>query len=42
MANDDARPLDFIRKVVADDLASGKHDRIVTRFTAALLYGENI
>ncbi len=26
------KPLDFIRQIIADDLASGKHDRIVTRF----------
>ncbi len=26
------RPTDFIRKIVADDIAAGKHDRIVTRF----------
>lgn len=25
-------PLDFVRTIVADDLASGKHSRIVTRF----------
>ena len=25
-------PLDFIRQIVADDLASGKHTRVVTRF----------
>ena len=26
------RRLDFIRQIIADDLASGKHDEIVTRF----------
>lgn len=26
------KPLDFIRQIIADDLASGRHDRIVTRF----------
>lgn len=32
-ANDEARPLHFIRQIVADDLASGKHGgRVVTRF----------
>ncbi len=28
----EAQPLDFIRQIVADDLASGKHPFIVTRF----------
>ncbi|MGI6657260.1 MAG: glutamine--tRNA ligase/YqeY domain fusion protein [Desulfobulbus sp.] len=27
-----ARPLDFIRQIIADDLASGKHQTVVTRF----------
>ncbi len=32
-ANDEPRPLHFIRQIVADDLASGKHGgRVVTRF----------
>ena len=26
------RPLDFIRQIIADDLASGKHRTVVTRF----------
>jgi len=26
------KPLDFIRQIIADDLASGKHERIITRF----------
>ena len=26
------KPLDFIRQIVADDLATGKHTKIVTRF----------
>jgi glutaminyl-tRNA synthetase len=26
------KPLDFIRQIVADDLASGKHSSVVTRF----------
>ena len=28
----EAKPLDFIRQIVTDDLNSGKHERIVTRF----------
>jgi glutaminyl-tRNA synthetase len=28
----DGKPLDFIRQIVADDLASGKHKGIITRF----------
>jgi glutaminyl-tRNA synthetase len=28
----DAAPRDFIRQIIHDDLASGKHDQIVTRF----------
>jgi glutaminyl-tRNA synthetase len=33
VGDDDATaPNDFVRKIVADDLASGKHARIVTRF----------
>jgi len=31
-ASDVARPLDFIRQIVADDLESGKHAEVVTRF----------
>ncbi len=31
-ASSPVKPLDFIRQIIADDLASGKHDRIVTRF----------
>ncbi len=31
-ASDAERPLDFIRQIVADDLASGKHSEVVTRF----------
>ncbi len=31
-ANAPERPLDFIRQIVADDLASGKHREVVTRF----------
>ena len=31
-AHEAARPLDFIRQIVADDLASGKHREVVTRF----------
>jgi len=31
-ANKDNKPLDFIRQIVADDLKTGKHQRIVTRF----------
>ena len=27
-----AKPLDFIRQIIAEDLASGKHQAIVTRF----------
>ncbi len=30
--NKPKRPLDFIRQIIADDLSSGKHDTIVTRF----------
>ncbi|WP_457578115.1 glutamine--tRNA ligase/YqeY domain fusion protein [Desulfomarina sp.] len=26
------KPLDFIRQIIADDLKSGKHDKIITRF----------
>ncbi|MCI5190755.1 MAG: glutamine--tRNA ligase, partial [Candidatus Electrothrix sp. AS4_5] len=26
------KPLDFIRQIIAEDLASGKHSNIVTRF----------
>jgi glutaminyl-tRNA synthetase len=32
MAAEETKPLDFIRKVVEEDLRTGKHDRIVTRF----------
>ena len=32
MQDDTPTPSDFIRAIVADDLASGKHDTIVTRF----------
>lgn len=28
----EAKPLDFIRQIIADDLATGKHSRIATRF----------
>ncbi|NOQ46613.1 MAG: glutamine--tRNA ligase/YqeY domain fusion protein [Desulfobulbaceae bacterium] len=28
----DSRPLDFIRQIIAEDLKSGKHQQIVTRF----------
>ena len=28
----ESKPLDFIRQIVADDLKSGKHQAIVTRF----------
>jgi glutaminyl-tRNA synthetase len=28
----DTEPKDFIRQIIADDLASGKHDTVVTRF----------
>lgn len=28
----DGKPLDFIRQIVAEDLQSGKHQRIITRF----------
>ena len=28
----DTEPRDFIRKIIQDDLESGKHDEIVTRF----------
>lgn len=28
----DSKPLDFIRQIVADDLSSGKHSAIITRF----------
>jgi glutaminyl-tRNA synthetase len=28
----DSEPRDFIRKIIYDDLASGKHAEIVTRF----------
>ncbi|MCW5212512.1 glutamine--tRNA ligase/YqeY domain fusion protein [Desulfobulbus sp. TB] len=28
----DTKPLDFIRQIIAEDLASGKHSNIVTRF----------
>ena len=28
----DSEPRDFIRQIIADDLASGKHDTVVTRF----------
>jgi len=31
-SQEQAKPLDFIRQIIADDLASGKHDRVVTRF----------
>jgi glutaminyl-tRNA synthetase len=31
-AHEAARPLDFIRQIVADDLAGGKHREVVTRF----------
>jgi len=31
-ATEPSRPLDFIRQIIRDDLASGKHARIVTRF----------
>ena len=31
-SQEQAKPLDFIRQIIADDLTSGKHDRIVTRF----------
>jgi glutaminyl-tRNA synthetase len=31
-AASDSKPLDFIRQIVADDLASGKHQGIITRF----------
>jgi glutaminyl-tRNA synthetase len=30
--NSETRPLDFIRQIVADDLASGKHKGTITRF----------
>ena len=26
------KPRDFIREIIADDVASGRHDEIVTRF----------
>ncbi len=29
---EDSAPVDFIRQIIADDLASGKHSEIVTRF----------
>ena len=33
MSDEEARPSDFIRQIVAEDLAAGKHDgRVVTRF----------
>ncbi|MCI5118070.1 MAG: glutamine--tRNA ligase, partial [Candidatus Electrothrix sp. LOE1_4_5] len=34
MTNTDsaAKPLDFIRQIIAEDLKSGKHSDIVTRF----------
>lgn len=30
--NSDNKPLDFIRQIISDDLQSGKHQRIITRF----------
>jgi len=32
VTDDDKKPVDFIRAIVAQDLASGKHERVVTRF----------
>jgi len=32
MANDETQSQDFIRTIIADDLATGKHEQIVTRF----------
>jgi glutaminyl-tRNA synthetase len=32
VTDDDKKPVDFIRAIVAQDLASGKHQRVVTRF----------
>jgi len=32
MNNQDNNSVDFIRSIVREDLASGKHDQIVTRF----------
>ena len=32
MSDDSKKPLDFIRQIIADDLASGKHNTVVTRF----------
>ncbi len=32
MSDTEDKPLDFIRQIIADDLASGKHATIVTRF----------
>ena len=32
MNNQDKNSVDFIRAIVREDLASGKHDQIVTRF----------
>lgn len=32
MSETENKPVNFIRQIIADDLASGKHERIVTRF----------
>ena len=40
--NEEIKKLDFIRQIVADDVAAKKHDGIVTRFPQVVLDGERV